>query len=64
MILGHRLIEAELVKQLPLTLVAPPHHRPSPSRIAPEKRNHASTPVFNRLLQHYRHNSVIDAAQE
>src|SRR6185369_14047341 len=53
MIVRDRLVETELVKELPLTLVAPPHHRPSPSRIAPGKRNHASTRVFNRLLQHY-----------
>jgi hypothetical protein len=51
----HRVdLKAKLVKQLPLTLVAPPHHRPFPSRIAPRKRNHASTPDFNRRPQHYR----------
>jgi hypothetical protein len=35
MILRNRLVEAELIKQLSLALVAPPHHRPPPSRIAP-----------------------------
>jgi len=30
-----RLIKAELVKQLPLTLLTPPHHRPPPPPSAP-----------------------------
>src|SRR5215831_9705226 len=51
MIVRHRLVEAERVKELPLTLVAPPHHRPPPSRIAPGRRNHSSTPAFNAFLQ-------------
>src|SRR4030095_7453797 len=35
MILGNRFVEAELVKQLSLILIAPPHHRPPPSSTAP-----------------------------
>lgn len=53
MIVGNRLIEAELIKQLPLALVAPPHHVRPPSRIASGKRNHArrwpSTPFCNTI---------------
>jgi hypothetical protein len=29
-IVGNHLIQAELVKQLPLISIEPPHHRPSP----------------------------------
>jgi hypothetical protein len=36
MIVWNRLIKAELVKQLPLTLLTPPHHRPPRRQSRPE----------------------------
>src|SRR5438093_906759 len=51
----YRLIEAQLVKQLLLVLLAPPHHDPSPTQIAPGRRNHArrlsSTDFCNTICQ-------------
>src|SRR5262249_21914909 len=57
MIVRHHLIETDLVKQLPLVSIEPPHHRPSPSRIARGKRNHPrrrpSTDFCNKIC-HFR----------
>src|SRR5262245_56185596 len=59
MIVRHHLIEAELVEQLPLVSIEPPHHRPSPSRIARGKRNHPrrrpSTDFCNKICQYRTH---------
>src|SRR5262245_62172647 len=42
MIVRNGLFKTESIKQLPLVLIEPPHHRPSPQRIASQQPNHRS----------------------
>jgi hypothetical protein len=39
-ILWHRIIEIERIGKLPLILLEPPHHYPSPPQVAPGSPNH------------------------
>src|SRR5262249_29044529 len=39
-IVRHRLIETKRIEKLLLVVPQPPHHRPLPSRIASQRRNH------------------------
>src|SRR5262249_39327271 len=52
MIRRHHLIEIERVKELTLPPLSPPHHRPPPANRHPDPRNHGSTALSTRLLQH------------
>src|SRR5246500_3161596 len=57
MIGRHRLVEIERVEELTLSALSPPHHRPLPANRSPDSRNHGSTAVSTRVLQHNRGNS-------
>jgi hypothetical protein len=54
-ILRNRLVEVELIEQVPLALTASTHHHPLPSPIALANRNHArhrpSTDFCNSICQ-------------
>src|SRR6201988_1963992 len=52
MIGRHRLVEIERVEELTLSALSPPHHRPLPANRSPDSRNHGSTAVSTRVLQH------------
>src|SRR5262249_62136123 len=39
---GNGLYKKKRVKQPPLVVIEPPHHRPTPPRIVSERRNHCS----------------------
>src|SRR5271166_5685405 len=52
MIGRHRLVEIERVEELTLSALSPPHHRPLPANRSPDQRNHGSTAVSTRVLQH------------
>src|ERR1700749_4029373 len=52
MIGRHRLVEIERVEELTLPALSPPHHRPLPANRSPDQRNHGSTAVSTRVLQH------------
>src|ERR1700751_6217047 len=52
MIGRHRLVEIERVEELTLSALSPPHHRPLPANRSPDSRNHGSTAVSTRGLQH------------
>src|SRR4029079_14402765 len=54
MIGRHRLVEIERVEELTLPALSPPHHRPLPANRSPDQRNHGSTAVSTRVLQHNR----------
>src|SRR5271157_1600358 len=50
----HHLVEIERVEELTLSALSPPHHRPLPANRNPGPRNHGSTAVSTRVLQHNR----------
>src|SRR5581483_9301725 len=52
MIGRYRLVEIERVEELTLPALSPPHHRPLPANRSPDQRNHGSTAVSTRVLQH------------
>src|ERR1700739_3883285 len=52
MIGRHRLVEIERVEELTCSALSPPHHRPLPANRTPDSRNHGSTAVSTRVLQH------------
>src|ERR1700741_4156980 len=52
MIGRHRRVEIERVEELTLSALSPPHHRPLPANRSPDSRNHGSTAVSTRVLQH------------
>jgi hypothetical protein len=52
-IVGNSVLEAELVKQLPLALVVSPHHV-RPHRESRQENGIMLVATFNALLQHYR----------
>src|ERR1700755_2270318 len=52
MIGRYRLVEIERVEELTLPALSPPHHRPLPANRSPDSRNHGSTAVSTRVLQH------------
>src|SRR5271167_411427 len=54
MIRRHDLVEIERVEKLTLSALSPPHHRPLPANRNPGPRNHGSTAVSTRVLQHNR----------
>src|SRR5271157_5563348 len=63
----HHLVEIERVEELTLSALSPPHHRPLPANRNPGPRNHGSTAVSTRVLQHNPpesgHNSDIAPCQ-
>src|SRR5262249_31100066 len=42
LILGNDLFKIKRIKQLPLAVIEPPHHRPPPQRIESERANHSA----------------------
>src|SRR5271155_3305266 len=54
MIRRHHLVQIERVEELTLSALLPPHHRPLPANRSPDVRNHGSTVVSTRVLQHNR----------
>ena len=54
MIRRHPLVEIERVEELTLSALSPSHHATAPANRSPDPRNHGSTAVSTRVLQHNR----------
>src|ERR1700730_7132040 len=52
MIGRHYLLEIKRVKELALPTLLPPHHGSLPRFVVSFRRNHGSSPVSTRVLQH------------
>jgi hypothetical protein len=59
MILRNYILEPELVEQLALVPLAPTHHHATPSLHRDRATESRQAGTFNRLLQHYRHESDL-----
>src|ERR1700720_4498784 len=56
MIWWHHLVEIKRIKELALSTLLPPHHRPLPRIATSIRRNHGSSIVSMRVLQLLQHN--------
>src|ERR1700720_3523581 len=56
MIWWHHLVEIKRIKELALSTLLPPHHRPLPRIATSIRRNHGSSIVSMRVLQVLQHN--------
>src|SRR5580692_3543031 len=59
MIGRHYLLEIKRVKELALPTLLPPHHGSLPRFVVSFRRNHGSSPVSTRVLQHIRARSRL-----